>query len=167
MLDVAAVAAPRALERAYEQGWILGRLDAGSLHDVLDRAGRHKGATPLRLLLQRQHPGQTVTQSGLEELFLALIDDAGLQRPELNVHVPIPGEQMKVDCLWRKRRLVVELDSRRYHHLNPRAFTEDRRRDRVLRLSGYGAVRFTDEELTHRPDDVVRTIIELLKVPDA
>lgn len=162
MLDFAAVAAPRPLERAYEQGWILGLLDMRSVLDVVQRAGGHNGAGRLRLLLERHHLGSTVSQSGLEELFLALIDGAGMQRPELNVHMPVPGEELKVDCLWRDKRLVVELDSRRYHHLNPRAFTEDRRRDRVLRMAGYETFRFTDEELVHSPDAVMRTVVELL-----
>ena len=93
---------------------------------------------------------------------MALIDEAGLQRPELNAHVPVLGEELKVDCLWRDKRLVVEVDSRRYHHLNPRAFTEDRRRDRVLRMAGYESFRFTDEELVHSPGPVMSTVIELL-----
>ncbi len=137
-------------------------LDTRSLLDVLERAGGHHGARRLRKLVERHHLGATVTHSGLEELFLALLDGAGVERPELNFHVPIPGEEIKVDCLWRASRLVIELDSRRYHHLSPHAFVEDRRRDRVLRLAGYDPVRFTDQEFVHSPDEVVATVVNLL-----
>ena len=74
----------------------------------------------------------------------------------------MPGEETNVDCLWPAERLVVELDSRRYHRENPSAFTRDPRRDRLLRLAGYDPVRFTDEELEHRPAEVIATVIELL-----
>ena len=162
MLDFAAVAAPRPLERAYEHGWLLGLLDLRTLWDVLDRAGGHHGARRLKALVSSYRAGTNLTNSTLEELFLRLIDEGGVERPELNVHLPVPGEEMNVDCLWRANRLVVEIDSRRYHQLNPRAFTEDRRRDRVLRLAGYNPVRFTDEELVRRPQHVIETVVALL-----
>lgn len=162
LLDFAAVAAPRPLERAFEEGWTLGVLDLRSLEDVLERAGGHHGAGRLKRLVERHQHGSTVTESGLEELFLALVEGAGVECPQLNVHLPIPGEELKVDCLWSANRLVVELDSRRYHS-GPLAFTEDRRRDRLLRLAGYDSVRFTDEELVRRPDEVVATVVDLLQ----
>ena len=103
-----------------------------------------------------------MTRSDLEELFLSLVDRAGLPRPELNVDLPIPGEEINVDCLWRAERLVVELDSRRYHRDNPVAFTRDRRRDRVVRLAGLEPIRFTDEEMAGRPREVIATLIAFL-----
>jgi len=162
MLDLAAVLSPRPLEKAYEQGWILGVLDARALEDVLERARGHRGARRLRALIKKANPGRTVTRSGPEELFLSLVDRARLTRPELNVDLPIPGEEINVDCLWQAEGLVVELDSRRYHRDNPGAFTRDRRRDRLLRLAGYDPVRFTDEELEHSPDEVIATVTDLL-----
>ena len=161
MLDLAAVLPPRPLERAYEQGWILGLLDIRALEDVLARASGHGGARALRALVNRMHGGRAITRSTLEELFLSLVDRAGIPRPELNVDIPVPGEEINVDCLWPAERLVVELDSRRYHRDNPGAFTGDRRRDRLLRLAGYDSARFTDEELERAGDDVVATVIAL------
>jgi hypothetical protein len=161
VLDLAASVAPRPFEKAYEQGWVLGLLDLHDLEDVLARAPRHRGCRALRVLMDKSHGGRTVTRSELEELFLALVDRAGIPRPEMNVDLPVPGEEINVDCLWRAQGLVVELDSRRYHRDNPLAFTRDRRRDRLLRLAGHDPVRFTDEELEHRPDEVIATVIEL------
>ncbi|HEV2723287.1 MAG TPA: DUF559 domain-containing protein [Thermoleophilaceae bacterium] len=69
-----------------------------------------------------------------------------------------PGGQRSPE----RQSTVIELDSRRYHHLSPRAFVEDRRRDRVLLLAGYDPVRFTDQELVHSPDEVVATVVDLL-----
>jgi hypothetical protein len=162
LLDIAVVVASRPLERAYEQAWILRLVDVGALADVLARAPRHRGATPLRALVERHHGGRTLTRSDLEELFLALVDGAALPRPELNVRLPVPGEELEVDCLWPAKRLVVELDSRRYHRDNPLAFSRDRRRDRLLRLAGYEPVRITDEELSERPGEVIEAVTAFL-----
>jgi hypothetical protein len=163
-LDIAAVLAPRPFEKAYENGWILKLLDLGALDDVLSQAGGHHGARPLKALMNRQL-GRTLTRSELEEMFLSLVDGASIPRPELNVDIPVPGEEINVDCVWRAARLVVELDSRRYHLENPGAFTRDRRRDRLLRLAGWDPVRFTDEELEHHPREVTATVIDLLARP--
>jgi very-short-patch-repair endonuclease len=160
-LDLAAVLAQRPFERAYEQGWILGLFDLRALEDVAARAGRHRGAGPLQAQMAR-HLGRTLTRSDLEELFLSIVDSAAIPRPELNIDIPVPGEEINVDCVWRAQRLVVELDSRRYHLDNPGAFTRDRRRDRLLRLAGWDPIRFTDEELEHHHDEVARTVIDLL-----
>ena len=161
LLDLAAILSPRPLEKAYEQGWILGLLDIRALENVLGRASGHRGARALRALVATSHGGRTVTRSTLEELFLSLVDRAGIPRPEFNVDIPVPGEEINVDCLWPAERLVVELDSRRYHRDNPGAFTGDRRRDRLLRLAGYDSVRFTDEELERAGDEVIATVIVL------
>lgn len=162
LLDFAAVAAARPLEKAYEQGWILGLLDMRTLEDMLERESGRRGIGRLRALVERHHGGRTLTRSDLEELFLSLVDRGGLERPELNVTLPIPGEEINVDCLWRREGLVVELDSRRYHRDNPLAFSRDRRRDRVMRLAGFEPVRFTDEELAGRPDEVIETVTAFL-----
>jgi hypothetical protein len=160
-LDLAAVLGPRPFERVYEQGWLLNLFDMRALEDVLSRSSGHHGARRLAQQMQRQN-GRTLTRSELEELFLSLVDQADIPRPELNVDIPVPGEEINVDCVWRAQRLVVELDSRRYHLENPGAFTRDRRRDRLLRLAGWDPVRFTDEELEYSPDEVIATVTDLL-----
>jgi len=104
LLDGAAVLSPRPLERAYEEGWILGLLDVRALEDVLVRGSGHRGARALGALVQSTHGGRTLTRIDLEELFLALIDRARIPRPELKVDVAVPGEEINVDCLWRGNR---------------------------------------------------------------
>jgi len=51
-----------------------------------------------------------------------------------------------VDGLYAHERLVVELDSRQAHE-TPRAFEEDRRRDRDLLTRGYRVMRITARQL--------------------
>lgn len=93
MLDLGAVVLARPFESAYEQGWILGLLDVDALEDVVARASGHRGAPGLREMVGRSHVGRTVTRSDLEELFLSLVDRAGIRRPELNVTCRSPARR--------------------------------------------------------------------------
>ena len=52
----------------------------------------------------------------------------------------------EVDCLWRKARLVAELDSRTFHQ-TVAAFETDRERDRALNAVGWRTIRVTSRHL--------------------
>ena len=56
----------------------------------------------------------------------------------------------EVDFLWRRARLVVEVDGRRAHGTR-RAFEHDRRRDADLTERGYDVIRFTWRQLAENP----------------
>jgi very-short-patch-repair endonuclease len=64
---------------------------------------------------------------------------------------------------WPEWRLVVELDSRRFHD-NPWALERDRRRDTSLRKARCEILRATHRRLTREPDDVVADIRALAAV---
>jgi very-short-patch-repair endonuclease len=78
---------------------------------------------------------------------IELADELGLRRPETNVLLEIDGETFEIDALWRAERVVVELDSRRFHD-TPLAFERDRRRDRKLLAAGWRPVRITWRQIT-------------------
>jgi len=120
----------------------------------------------LRSVLGEHDPGSTITESELEELLLAICRTAGLPTPEVNVWVPVPGEQFKVDSLWRRERLIVETDGRDVHTTR-RAFERDRERDQRLMLAGWRVVRFTWRQLTREPERVAATLRALLAQADA
>ena len=56
--------------------------------------------------------------------------------------------------MWKDRRLIVELDGFAAHS-GRRAMRSDRRRDRRLQLEGWTVLRFTYEDVTETPGDVV------------
>jgi very-short-patch-repair endonuclease len=62
-----------------------------------------------------------------------------------------------VDFLWSGERLVVEVDSYRYHS-DRATFRSDRARDRELKLRGYEVLRFTDLEISTEPLAVVSSL---------
>jgi very-short-patch-repair endonuclease len=97
----------------------------------------------LRAVLARYSPAPT--RSELEERFLRLCDDHGIERPETNTRI----EGMEVDFVWRDRRLIVEVDGYAYHR-SPADFERDRERDVTLAVAGWRVMRFTWTQITDR-----------------
>jgi hypothetical protein len=142
LFDLAAVLPERQLERALNEAEVLRRWDELSLDRLLRRYPRRRGSRAIRAVLHKRGMGATVTRSELEEQFLALIDGAGLPRPEINV----PVEGFEVDAVWRDARVVVELDGRSTHG-TVEAFERDRERDRLLQTAGWRPVRITARQM--------------------
>lgn len=68
---------------------------------------------------------------------------------------------MQVDFLWRKHRVIVELDGFATHSTR-RAFQYDRRRDQLLTLAGWQVIRFTWDEVTNEPGHVIDVMRKLV-----
>jgi hypothetical protein len=161
LLDLATVLTPRRLERALNEAEVLRRWDRLSLDDLLTRYPRRSGTGNVRAALRGRQAGATLTRSELEEQFIDLLDEAGLPRPEVNVTLDLPGRRPEVDCLWRRQRLVAELDSRTFHQ-TAAAFEEDRRRDRALTTAGWRVVRITSRQLVKGREALVADLRGLL-----
>ena len=82
------------------------------------------------------------TRSELEDRFLLFCRRRGLPLPETNVELAVRGRTLNVDCVWRKARVVLELDGRRAHD-TATAFEADRSRDRALVAAGWRPTRAT------------------------
>lgn len=100
--------------------------------------------------------GLSATDSALEDAFHRLVKRAGLPSPAINAIV----EGFKVDAVWRTQRIAVELDGWAWHHTRD-AFQKDRERDQKLTAAGWRVVRFTYNQVTHRPDHVTGTLRRL------
>jgi hypothetical protein len=81
LFDLAGVLPERQLERAINEAEVLHLWDELSLEHLLHRYPRHRGSRAVRTALHRRRQGSTATRSELEELFLALTDDAGIRAP--------------------------------------------------------------------------------------
>jgi Protein of unknown function (DUF559) len=164
LLDLAEVLDRRGLERAIDQAEILQVLDMNAINDVLERANGRRGAPLLKRVLDEHHAGSTMTKTDIEELFLKICDAAGVALPEVNVWLPIPGEEWQVDFLWRQQRLIVETDGRETHGTR-QAFERDRARDQRLTLEGWRVIRFTWRQILNEPARVAATLRALLAQP--
>lgn len=152
LFDLAAVLVRRQLERAMSEAEVRQLTDRLSLSDLMDRYPRRRGSANLRALLAAKTPGG-ITRNEFEERFVALLDAQGLPRPRLNATLALRGRFFEVDCLWRKQRLIVELDGRAVHRTD-QAFESDRQRDRVLLAEGWRFTRVTWRQLRDEPSAV-------------
>jgi hypothetical protein len=131
-LDCAETMTPSEIVRLLEQAERLGLFDLIAIERVLDRNPGRRGAKPLKLALALMEPDPPRVNSPWERDLLDFCVDHGIPKPELNVIV----EGYEVDALWRKKRLIVELDSWTFHR-SRRAFVEDRRKTSLLQLANY------------------------------
>ncbi len=146
VLDLAAVASKRQLERALNEVEVQGPTDRLSIPDLLARYPRRRGSAVLRALLADEAATLGVTRSELEERFVALLDAHGLPRPRLNADLAVNGRLFMVDCVWAEKQLIVELDGHAVHG-TARAFEADRERDRLLLVDGWRVIRVTWRQL--------------------
>ena len=166
ILDCASAMTERRLERLINEADVLRLYDHLSLPTLLHRYPRRPGSRALRVALDKRNAGSTRTRSELEELLLELVDELGLQRPELNVTLQLDGETIEIDALWRAERIAVELDSRQFHD-TPLAFERERRRDRRLSAAGWRPVRITWRQITEERAAVGRDLSAMLSAKTA
>jgi very-short-patch-repair endonuclease len=132
---------------------LAGTLKGRALEHVVDLADHHglvdftdlraANSASLQAVLRNYRPAPT--RSELEERFLQLCDDHGIERPETNGRI----EGIEVDFVWRERRLIVEVDGYRYHR-TPSAFERDRERDVRLITADWSVLRFTWHQIVQR-----------------
>ena len=159
IFDMAAILKPQPLGRAIREADFL-RLSGGpSLAVLSERYPGRAGAPAIRATLDRG-PGPP-TRNELEEMFLALIEDEGLPRPEVNAVIELANSHPEPDFVWRAERLVVELDGYQSHGTR-HAFEDDRERDRLLQAAGWRVVRITWRQLRDARAAVARDLRRLL-----
>jgi very-short-patch-repair endonuclease len=161
IFDLAGVRPRREVERAIEEAEFRRLTDPLSLHDLLARYPRRRGSRTIREILAVGRIGEGITRSDLEELFVAFVERTGLPRPQFNVPLEVGGLFVEPDCLWRRERVIVELDSRRAH-ATAAAFESDRARDRRLQAAGWHVVRVTWRQLHDQPAAIAEDLRRLL-----
>ena len=109
-------------------------------------------------MLRVYDPRWERTRSGLELAFLDLTAQFALGPAEVNAWIE---DTFLVDALWRPQRLVVEVDSPRFHD-TPSARRDDARRDHALRSSGYRVLRMRDADIERRSPAAAATIARAL-----
>ena len=160
LVDLGDVANRRVVETAVEQAEVLRLFDMNAIEEAIRRAGPRRGTSLLCSVLEEQD-GPTLTESELEEAFLAIVRRVALPDPEVNTWMTLPdGTPAKVDFLWREQRLAVETDGHLFHSTR-QSRERDARRDQLLRLAGYEPVRFTGRQVAEDGDWVAQTVLAL------
>jgi very-short-patch-repair endonuclease len=152
VLDLAGTS-PNELEAALAEGYATRLIRRRELAALLADHPRHRGTRRLRALIDE---GPALTRSEAERRFLALVRRARLPQPEVNVRL---GREL--DFLWRRERLVVEVDGFAFHSTRA-AFERDRRRDAELAANGFHVIRITWRQIVSEPEAVVARLAQAL-----
>jgi len=163
VLDLAADLSPNVLRRTIEQQYVDRRITVVRMEHVLrEMAGPgRRGITRLCRALE-SIDGFPPSESELEARFIELVEGHRLPTPQRQVRFTwSDAERGRVDTAWPDRRLIVELDGRRFHGLLA-AFERDRRRDQLATMAGWRPIRFTWRQVVHTPSEVIDTLRALL-----
>ncbi len=100
--------------------------------------------------------------SKAERLIHRLLRDAGVTGWRANRPVVLKGSTCYVDVIFRKLKLVIEIDGRLYH-TGPEVFETDRRRQNLLVLDGWCVLRFTWAMIEERPEEIIAMVREAIE----
>ena len=144
------------LERLISEARVRRLIRPGELEATLKRNAGRKGAARMRGVLKAEgEPG--LTRSEAERILRRLLRSAGLPLPQTNARVA----GVEVDFLWPKERVVIEVDSWRFHG-HRRAFERDRKKDLTLEAAGYRVFRITATQLEREPFLVIAQVARAL-----
>ena len=165
LIDLASVEPPSVVEQVMEDAF---RRRLCSVEDVVERFVRlpargRRGATTVRALLADRTGAYVPTDSDFELRVLHLLEDAGIPSPVRQFEVDIlGGRTVRLDLAWPEVLVAVECDGV-YHHGTTIALRWDDRRQNQLVLEGWLVLRFTWDDLTTRPEEVVAVVRSALR----
>ncbi|HVE93278.1 MAG TPA: type IV toxin-antitoxin system AbiEi family antitoxin domain-containing protein [Acidimicrobiales bacterium] len=136
------------------------RLSLEAITESLTRLGPGcRGLRPLRSVLTDYEPGEPIPESELERMFLQV---AGrFELPPFERQAALPGRDQlpaRVDFVWRDKRIIVEVDGRRWH-ARFADFDRDHRRDLYWLSLGYRTARVTWSMLVQDPGEVCSDLL--------
>ena len=162
LLDLAAVVSEDQLAAAFSAADRARRIKPKAIRKVLE-PGRRRGAAALRAAFADYDPEQLPLRSEFERVIWNRIERRrDIETPERNVIV----NGREVDLLWRRKRLMVELDGHR-HHSGVERFNADRSRDFEMTTDGYQVVRISWAMYRADPDGVIDRLAKIVReTPD-
>jgi very-short-patch-repair endonuclease len=130
------------------------------LHRAMELTAARVGNRSRRQLLldSRAEPW-----SRAERLFHRLLRDAGITGWNANRPVVLDDSTFYVDILFRKLKLVIEIDGRLYH-TGAEVFESDRWRQNLLVLNGWFVLRFTWAMVEEQPEKVLAMVREAIEI---
>jgi hypothetical protein len=163
LLDLGDVVTQRQLERCFDQADIAEALDLAAINDQLARNPTRPGAKACKQVLATHYIGKTPTWNENEEALLELTRGLGLPDPQTNQFIVLEdgGPPLRVDFVWRKQRVIVEADSKKWHGSRQRQEI-DRRRDQRLTAAGWRVIRTTWKQMKYHPEELRTTLLRLL-----
>jgi hypothetical protein len=151
-VDLSDVRTPHEIAALIKEAAFQGRFVEAAVRDSMARANGRHNLHVLYRAIDVYQAGSAGTRSRNEVLFLQL------DLPDSLVNTKLLGDE--ADFLWPESLLNVEIDGRQ--HNTPAARRDDAIRDRILTVAGYTVLRFPEETLQERPDEVRGVIASAL-----
>jgi hypothetical protein len=156
LLDSAPGLRKQALTRAFNDAWRARLLKPQSIADVVERFPHHPGAHCLKPFIDVKGGP---TRSDWEDGFPKFCKQHGLPEPVMCTYVA----GYEVDALFCAERLIVELDSWRFHS-DPESFERDRDRDADTLAADHETVRITWTRIVERPVPEAARVQKILEL---
>jgi len=132
------------------------------LRDAIGRQGRN-GTGVMREVLEERLLTTGTEESLLERRFMDLLRRYGMPVPAFQHELWHGGRFVaRIDAAFAERKLAVEVDGFA-HHSSPDAFQRDRERQNRLVALGWTVLRFTWDDVVHRPTMVATTIRDAIE----
>ena len=122
-------------------------------------AARVGNRTRRQLLLDSRAEPWSEAERSIHRLLRA----AGITGWHANQPVVLRDSTFYVDLIFRKLKLVIEIDGRLYH-TGAEVFETDRRRQNLLVLDGWCVLRFTWTMIEERPEEVIAMVLEAIEM---
>ncbi len=147
---------------AANEAEVLEIFDMREMEDLISRSKGQRGVRRLRQVLERGDlSGEDRPKSGLEKRFARLCARGGLPKPGINRWLLLGDVYREIDFLWRRERVAIEVDSKRYHSTGWK-LARDAERDELLSASGYLHDRVPEDLLNDHPLEAVEVARALL-----
>ena len=164
LLEVGSVCSAIVVEKAAASAFRLGRTSPGKVEAYLrDHAGKgRRGVTKLRRAMELYQDRGRPPGSGGEVAFLRELRLAGIEEPERQVTIALPGGgKATVDFAWPARRKALEFVGW-WTHSDPRRQDDDTWREDDIRAVGWDLRRVAPWSLTHRPEALAASVLRFL-----
>jgi len=163
LLDLATRSGDASVEKAANEAAILDLFDKRAMANLLARSKGRRGVRRLRRVLEHGDlSGEDVPKSGLERRYAELLANRGLPKPGINRWILLGDEYHEVDFLWHAEKVVIEVDSNRYHQTGWK-LRRDANRDALLTAHGYLHDRVPEDLLLQRPFEATEKAAALLR----
>jgi hypothetical protein len=159
LFDLAGSLHPGRTERALDNALTRHLLTLEAMRETTVELREHgrSGSSLMWRLLRERGAGYVPPASGLEARFLTVLKQAGIEAPAGQVDLGGALWVGRVDHVFRRWRIVAEIDSE-LHHSSKLDRASDTRRDAALRVAGFDVLRFTDEQVREHRGDVVASV---------
>lgn len=151
----------RAVDRAIHEAEHRQLFDHLTLHDLLHRYPRRRGADVVRSVLRDPRPQTAGTVNDFEEDFIQFLEARGFPLPRVNQWLQVGKTWIKPDCVFAKQGVIVELDGGT--HATQLGRRKDHRRDAAAQAVGWRVMRVTWFAFYFAPDEVEADLRGLLE----